>query len=277
MSAGESGYHQSLDIDSIQFRNLLSEGKKEQAIKISEAILQRSRSIEQRDHETEAWIRMERALLGTIDQEGIGEELRWCVERLTATSNGTEIHGIALLNLASWHRNNGESMMALVILSDISASSGHTNEVIGLSRLESGRILVEIGDLESAMRHLWIALKRLSGGSMSAESIVCAMEWLDIALDDVVTSSPRMIERITNAQPRETSGITRAPSNPDDVREVINSIIPHIFSDLSGDPRDDLGLVFDAGNIIGESSWMEEMVERSNEIQDSRLIEALQS
>ena len=61
------------------------------------------------------------------------------------------------------------------------------------------------------------------------------------------------------------------------MREVINSIIPHIFSDLSGDPRDDLGLVFDAGNIIGESSWMEEMVERSNEIQDSRLIEALQS
>ncbi|HJM13414.1 MAG TPA: hypothetical protein QF641_02860 [Candidatus Thalassarchaeaceae archaeon] len=277
MSSGGPGHHQALDIDSILFRTLLSEGKKEQAIKISENILQRSRSIEERNHETEAWIRMERALLGTIDHGRIGEELRWCVERLSATSTGTEIHGIALLNLGSWHRNNGEPMMALVILSDISSSSGHSNEVIGISRLESGRILVEIGDLESAMRHLWIALKRLSGSGMSAESIVCAMEWLDIALDDVKTSSPRMLERITNAQPRETSGISRAPSNPDDVREVINSIIPHIFLDLSGDPRDDLGLVIDAGNIIGESTWLEEMLERSGEIQDSRLIEALQS
>ena len=99
--------------DSILFRSLLSEGKKEQAVKVSESILQHSRNLKDRHYETEAWIRMERSLLGVIGSEDVGIELRWCVDRLSSISSGSALHGLALLNLASWHINNREHMMAL--------------------------------------------------------------------------------------------------------------------------------------------------------------------
>ena len=266
-----------LTVDAILFKTLLSEGNKDQAIELSEEILERSRSIEERNHETEAWIRMERALLGALGEESVGEELTWCAERLSAVAPGSPLHGISLLNLGSWHRNQGQTMMALVTFSDISSSAGYPNDVIGLSRLETGRIHAEMGDFESAMRHLWIAMKRLSGSELSAESLVCAMEWLDIALDDVDPSSPRIAELISEAKPRETRGETRISSNPDDVKEAVEIILPILTRDLSGLSRDDLGIVIDAGEIIDEKSWIDGLKVRLSEIQDPRIIEVLQS
>ena len=125
-------------------------------VEIYQKILDNSRNLNDRDYVAEAWIRMERALLGAKGDENIGEELRWCVDRLSSVAPESELHGLALLNLASWHINNAEQIMALVTLSDISASSGYPNGVIGLARLESGRILSQMGDLEPSMRHLWM-------------------------------------------------------------------------------------------------------------------------
>ena len=267
----------SIVADSILFKTLLSEGKTEEALELSKSILQESRNLDDRKFETEAWIRMERALLGALETGEVGEELRWCVDRLKSVCPGSTIHGLALLNLATWHRNAGEEMMALVTLSDISSAAGHPVEVIGLSRLESGRILVMVGDLEPAMRHLWMAMRRLYSSQMLAESVVCAMEWLDIALDEIDSVSPTMDERIVNARPRETPGMTVSPSNPRDIREAVELILTNSLSDLSGIRRDDLGLVLDAGDMLGESSWREELEARQEEIQDPRLIEVLQS
>ena len=267
----------SIDDDSILFKTLLSEGKISQAIEISKSILDKSRSLSDRHYETEAWIRMERALLGACDPKNVGSELPWSVDRFASICPGSALHGLSLLNLASWHLNKEEEMMALVTLSDISPSAGHPNDIVGLSRLESGRILASIGDTEPAMRHLWIAMRRLSTDEMKAESIVCGMEWLDIALEDVDPSSPRMDDRISNARPRETPGLTSMPSSPDDIREVVEQILSNSMHDLSGPIRDDLGLVLDASEIIGENSWREALASRLEEIQDTRLIEVLQS
>ena len=197
--------------DVILFKSLLAEGKQDLAINLSQEILSRSRSIEGRDHETEAWIRMERALLGTIPEDDIGKELRWCVDRLAALAPGSPLHGLALLNLGVWHRNNNERMMALVSLSEISTSSLHPNDIIGLARLESGRILSEMGDKEPAMRHLWVAMERLSGSNLSEEALVCGLEWLDLALDNVESDSLSMASRFCagrSSTARPTSGAT---------------------------------------------------------------------
>jgi len=264
-------------VDSNLFQTFLSRGKTEQALELSEEILAKSRRLNNRDFETEAWIRMERALLGAINPKEVGNELRWCVDRLASVNTGSPMHGLALLNLASWHRNLNEQMMALVTLSDISADAGHPVEVIGLSRLESGRILVSIGDLEPAMRHLWMAMRRLSSAEMPAEAIVCAMEWLDIALDDVDPESPTMDERIVNAKPRESPGLTTSPSNPADIKESVEIILSNGLLDVSGARRDDLGLVLDASDALGEPVWRGAIEDRQKEIQDPRLIEVLQS
>ena len=259
------------------FRSFISEGKTKEALEISEIILAKSRNLKDRDYESEAWIRMERALLGACPPENIGSELRWCVDRLNSISSGSALHGIALLNLASWHLNSSEEMMALVTLSEISPSLGHPNDIIGLSRLESGRILVSIGDIDPAMRHLWTAMSRLSSEGMYAESLVCAMEWLDIALDEIDPKSPRMEKRIYEAKPREEPGLTSSPSNPEDIREVIDLIMPLCLKDLSGERRDDIGLIIDASNALGENSWKEELRKRVSDLQDTRLIAELQS
>ena len=263
--------------DSLLFKSLLSEGKKEEALKLSDDILAQSRLLDQRDFETEAWIRMERALLGEMENNDLGQELRWCVDRLASVAPGSPLHGVSLLNLAAWHRNQGEHMMSLVTLSDISSDRGHPSDIIGLSRLESGRILASIGDLEPAMRHLWIAMRRLSSVEMPAESVVCAIEWLDIALDEIEEDSPMMDERIVDAKPRDSPGMTTVPSNPDDIRECVELILSLALIDVSGTQRDDLGLVLDASQAIHEPKWKSEIEKRSHEIQDSRLLEALQS
>ncbi|HIG33302.1 MAG TPA: hypothetical protein EYQ11_00260 [Candidatus Poseidoniales archaeon] len=268
---------ETLVVDSNLFQTFLSRGKTEQALELSEEILAKSRRLNNRDFETEAWIRMERALLGAINPKEVGNELRWCVDRLASVNTGSPMHGLALLNLASWHRNLNEQMMALVTLSDISADAGHPVEVVGLSRLESGRILVSIGDLEPAMRHLWMAMRRLSSVEMPAEAVVCAMEWLDIALDDVDPESPTMDDRIVNAKPRESPGLTTSPSNPADIKESVEIILSNGLLDVSGARRDDLGLVLDASDALGEPVWRGAIEDRKKEIQDSRLIEVLQS
>ena len=277
LTSKESGGPDALTVDSILFRRMLSEGQTQQALELCENLLERSRGFEERNHESEAWLRMERALLGAVEIEKIGIELRWCVDRLSSVSPGSPLHGLALLNLGSWHRNNGEKMMALVTLSDISSSNGHPNDLIGLSRLESGRILSEMEDFEPAMRHLWVAMQRLSESEMTGEALVSALEWLDMALDDVKQSSQSMRERIEDARPRELPGTSRISSNPNDIREVVESILPTIIKDLSGKNRDDLGLVLDAADIIEEPSWREIIESREDEIQDLRVIEALQS
>jgi len=266
-----------LSSESEIFRSFISEGKTKEALEISEIILAKSRNLKDRDYESEAWIRMERALLGACLPENIGSELRWCVDRLNSISSGSALHGIALLNLASWHLNSSEEMMALVTLSEISPSLGHPNDIIGLSRLESGRILVSIGDIDPAMRHLWTAMSRLSSEGMYAESLVCAMEWLDIALDEIDPKSPRMEKRISEAKPREEPGLTSSPSNPEDIREVIDLIMPLCLKDLSGERRDDIGLIIDASDALGENSWKEELRKRVSDLQDTRLIAELQS
>ena len=45
-----------ISVDSILFRSLLSEGKKEQALEVSKSILERSRVLSDRHFETEAWL-----------------------------------------------------------------------------------------------------------------------------------------------------------------------------------------------------------------------------
>ena len=103
----------------------MSEGKTEKALALSGEDSGRIKETEDRDFEAEAWIRDGKGTLGAIEPENVGNELRWCVDRLASISPGSPLHGLALLNLASWHRNSNERMMALVTLADITSEAGH--------------------------------------------------------------------------------------------------------------------------------------------------------
>ncbi len=243
----------------------------------SNDILLRARSGEHKDSELEALVRLERALFGIGGEERIGAELRWCMDRFNAISPGSLNHGISILNMAAWHRNKGETMMALATHSNLSPSSGHPKQLLGLSRLEVGRMLASLDDLSTAMRHLWAARGFLSESEMIPEALAASLEWLDIALDEVNDIAPRMQERIQNAKPRNEPGTTWIPANSQDVREVVEMLLPVLLADVSGTDRADLGLVLDAAEMLEEEGWIASLVEKAEDIQDPRLLELLQS
>ena len=172
---------------------LLSEGKTSDARELSDSILERSRSSSERNHDFEARVRIERALIGAVPEEMIGAELRWCVDRLNAISKGSSVHGLSLLNLATWHANRGELMMALATHSEISVNNGHPLDINSLSRLEVGRILSSMNDYGPAMRHLWSARSGFMELGMTPEAIATSLEWLDLALDEISDDSPTTV------------------------------------------------------------------------------------
>jgi len=259
------------------YRQTILKGDAAAAIIQSASILERSRSKDERDPVIEAMVRMERALHGANEPSLVGTELRWCADRMNALAPGSTNHGICLLNLAAWHRNRGETMMSLATHSDISSSSGHPIQVLGLSRLEAARILVNLDDFDPAMRHLWTARECLAQSEMAPEALSASLEWLDIALEEVDSESPRMATRVTKAAPRSGPGTTWVSANPEDIREVVESLIPVLLDDVSGDERRDIGLILDAAEVLREDSWLQLISERITEIQDPRVIEALQS
>ena len=259
------------------FRQTILKGDAAAAIIQSASILERSRSKGERDPVIEAMIRMERALHGANEPSLVGAELRWCADRMNAVAPGSANHGICLLNLAAWHRNRGETMMSLATHSDISSSSGHPMQVLGLSRLEAARMLVSLDDFDPAMRHLWTARECLAQSGMSLEALSASLEWLDLALEEVDSESPRMASRVTEAAPRNGPGTTWVPANPEDIREVVESLIPVLLADVSGDERKDIGLILDAAEVLRENSWRQLILERITEIQDPSVVEALQS
>ena len=266
-----------LELDMLILQKKISQGDLENIGIFSEEILNRSRTTSERDHLIEARVRMERALLGITDTSLVGNELRWCVDRLNAICPGSPLHGLALLNLANWHRNVGESIMSLVVHADISKEYGHPEDIIGLSRLEAARIYVTLNDLDPAMRHLWSARKYFTNTNMTSESLVCSLEWLDLALEEVSETAPEMENRLENAAPRESAGSTWIPSNPNDVIEIVEELIPILTKNLSGENRNDIGLIIDSSNILEVDSWKKILLERKSEIQDLKVLEALQS
>ena len=259
------------------YRQTILKGDAAAAIIQSASILERSRAKDERDPVIEAMIRMERALHGANESSLVGAELRWCADRMNAMAPGSANHGICLLNLAAWHRNRGETMMSLATHSDISSSSGHPIQVLGLSRLEAARMLVSLDDFDPAMRHLWTARECLAQSGMSPEALSASLEWLDLALEEVDSESPRMASRVTKAVPRSGPGTTWVPANPEDIREVVESLIPVLLDDVSGDERRDIGLILDAADVLREDSWLQLISERITEIQDPSVVEALQS
>ena len=266
-----------LQIDMVILQKKISQGDIENISDFSEDLLNRSRSSAERDHLIEARIRMDRALLGITNSELVGEELRWCVDRLNALCPGSPLHGLALLNLANWHRNIGESIMSLIIHADISKNYGHPEDIIGLSRLEAARIYVTLNDLDSAMRHFWSARKSFMNNQMSSESLVASLEWLDLALEEVSDSAPDMDNRLENAAPRDNGEMIWIPSNPKDVELIVDELFPVLTRDLSGEKRNDIGLLIDSSNILGLSKWKNILLERIDEIQDPNVLEVLQS
>ena len=86
-----------------------------------------------------------------------------------------------------------------------------------------------------------------------------------------------MQERIEKAKPRNEPGTTWIPANSEDVREVVEILLPTLLADVSGIDRSDLGLIIDAAEMLDEEEWIDRLTDKVADIQDPRLLELLQS
>ena len=180
-----------------------------------------SRSKEHRDHLLEARIRLEwgilRASLGELEQAGV--DIKWAVERISALSPGHRWHGMALLNMATWHLNRGESGMALAMHAEISRHGPHLVEIVSTSRRQAAEILIEKNLLFSALRNLWIAHHGFRQSNMEEAAIEAGLHWIDIGLTEVSTDAPEMNLAIESAVPRSAGeSKSRVWIHPNDLK-----------------------------------------------------------
>ena len=254
----------------------ISGGDIASAVILSEELLNRSRGSEERDIEAEARIRLDRALIGAVEESMVGAELRWATERMSTIHPGSPGHALALLNLAGWHASSGENMMALAIHSEITSLAGHPNDLIALSRLEVGRLHLGLGDNESALRHLWSSASTFQSEEMHGEEAIALLEWLDIALDTLSFEARTMDEIIRDAAPRDPKHKTAASAHPQDALQVAMRLAETILEDLSGSQRPDLGILVDAAFCLKSETLAELLTSRSEDIEDGEVVKWIQ-
>ena len=262
--------------DILRLSRSISAGDIASAVILSEELLNRSRGSEERDIEAEARIRLDRALIGAVEDSMVGAELRWATERMSTIHPGSPGHALALLNLAGWHASSGENMMALAIHSEITSLAGHPNDLIALSRLEVGRLHLGLGDNESALRHLWSSASKFESEEMHGEEAIALLEWLDIALDTLSLEARTMDEIIRDAAPRDPKHKTTASAHPQDALQVAMRLAETILEDLSGSQRPDLGILVDAAFCLKSETLAELLTSRSEDIEDGEVVKWIQ-
>ena len=196
--------------------------------------LEISRNRESRDHLLEARIRMEwgilRASMGEFDNAGI--DLKWAVDRLSSISEGHRWHGIALLNMAEWHRSRGELGMALALHAEISRHGPHLVEIVSISRRRAAEILIQKEHIFSAIRNLWIAHHGFRQTNMIDEAIEAGLHWIDLGLTEVSTEAQTMTSAIESATPRSAGEAKpRVWIHPDDLGNICEWIESRSNSD----------------------------------------------
>ena len=255
----------------------LAENDIDGALTSLEECMNRSRTPSTRNPVLEARARMLRGLC----RSGLGErieasaDLRWAMDRLNAIDSGSEAHGIAVLNVAAWHRQNGEPVMALATHSEIARENTHVPEIVAVSRQRVAAIHAELGDLAGSIRHHWTAWKIARDTGMSVIAEASCLHIIDLGLANVDAHSERMSVRIENSRPEPRKDPTEPSIHPTDLKDVTEWIVPRVLSDVSGKQRVDMQLVVEALNIL-DSDLIERFQEIKDSVQDPVVLEALQ-
>ena len=255
----------------------ISESDINSALNSIEQCINTVRSPKSRDAILEARAKMIRGLVRTSIGEITegGADLRWAMDRLGAVSEGSDEHGISILNVAAWHRQQSEIVMSLATHSEIARESTHSPEIVAISRQRVASIHSELEDYVGALRHYWTAWKLSVSSGIDAIAEVSCLHILDIGLTEVIDSSLRLDEQVENATPRSKSEKSSASIHPDDLLEALNWITPRSLKDITQDHRPDLLLIIESHNILNMSIPVE-LTENIDLIQDPEVSKLLQ-
>ena len=255
----------------------ISESNIDSALNSIEKCINAVRRPKSRDPILEARAKMIRGLartsIGEITEGGA--DLRWSMDRLATISAGSDEHGIAILNVAAWHRQQSEIVMSLATHSEIARESTHSPEIVAISRQRVASIHAELEDYVGALRHYWTAWKLSVSSGIDALAEISCLHILDIGLTEVNESSLRLDEQVQNASPRSKSEKSSATIHPEDLLEALNWITPRSLEDISQNHRPDLSLIIESHNIL-KIPLPEVLTLNKNLIQDLEVTKLLQ-
>jgi hypothetical protein len=197
------------------------------------------------------------------------------MERLNALETGSGAHGLAMLNMAAWHESVGEPIMALAIHSQISRHGPHLVETIALSRLRASHITFNLGDLQTSLRHSWVAFHGLRDTNLAELAGEAALLYLDVALNELSEDAPSMEERVATAQPRNPGEAADVRTNPADLSHVLEWLVEDWDGDATGETRPDIAIMVEAEQAIGEVAFQTRLAQTA-EVTANDVLELLE-
>ena len=237
-----------------------------------------TRNPKSRDPILESRAKMIRGLARTSIGESIegGADLRWAMDRLGAIDHGSDFHGISVLNVAAWHRQESEIVMSLATHSEIARETTHSPEIVALSRHRVASIHSEMENYSTALRHHWTAWKIASESGMDAIAESSCLHIIDLGLTHVSESVERIDVQIRNAIPTPHNNISsEAEIHPNDLLEAMEWISPRSLVQLTGINRPDLSLIIEAHQKLNRQLPIE-LTDNSHHIQDDEVLALLQ-
>ena len=255
----------------------ISQSDIESALDSVEKCINIVRSPKTRDAILEARAKMIRGLVRTSIGEVTegGADLRWAMDRLGAISTGSDEHGISILNVAAWHRQQSEMVMSLATHSEIARELTHSPEIVAISRQRVASIHCELEDYVGALRHYWTSWKLSVECGIDAIAEVSCLHILDLGLTEVTETAIPLDEQIANATPRTKTGKSSAIIHPNDLLQALTWITPRSLEDISQKHRPDLSLIVESHNTLS-IKLPEQLTDNIHLIQDPEVVKLLQ-
>ena len=181
------------------------------------------REKDSRDLILEGRLRMELGLLKvqTNSKDDPRDDFEWALKRLSSMCEHSRLHGLSIINKAAFHEHIDEKLMALHLYGEIPLNGEFPKEVVGFSRIGAARIMMEIGHVADACRHLYNAHEIFKSSKNDELAWHSGFQFLTTAAQYVNLNAKRMVEQSKDATPREIGDEVPKPEiNPLDLKEI---------------------------------------------------------
>ena len=217
---------------------------------------------ETRDLALEGRAKMERGLQRFLegDIEAADGDLTWAETRLRSVALASRDHDLSLLNKASFHLSTQAPLMALQVYGEISTTAGHASETLALSRMGAAAILAGVGQIFSAIRNSWNAIKHAHESSFPALVWQANTLFLGLASNHIHEDAEPLDVQVATPGAQSFAEDGQGPAvSIDDLNSIFEDCIDR-EDDFSGYERPDLRSLLSAAVVLDRVSgipWLE--------------------
>ena len=261
---------------SLQYRLWVGEGSLAHASGLKEQVQRmqsENRSISQRNAILKAEIIDLRSGLDAIEEKA-RSDFDWAEIRLKSVAKASRNHDLSLLNKAAFHQSIGEPFMALHTYSEIARDAGHANETIAISRLQTGRILMNFGKEYDAIRNLFNAHVYGIKAGLIDLSVEAGAIFVELTWPYQNESAERMIKQVEDAKPKSAGEEEHSIEiHPEDTEGVFSWCTSQVLRDFGGIDRPDIRAMLMLAKTYNQTNLFEDLLKSPKLVDDIQLAE----